>query len=161
MSPHSIQTTAVSLPTSSAERSQCGRLGKRICSTHAAGKTLEIYQCPVHQVCTENDAGLKKNGVALKVCQTCEEYRPPLKTATYVLRDCVYRGDQIEEKEADLCGMRGRKFPVFRCNHPDLSGRCVPYRICGRQAEDCCATCQKNPAVAAKLLENTDRSRED
>lgn len=54
---------------------------------------------------------------------------------------CVFRGDHIEDKAADLCGLRGQIFEVRQCNHPDRPGRCVAQKICFRQDETACTLC--------------------
>jgi len=58
--------------------------------------------------------------------------------------ECRHRGAKIEDKEADLCGLKGMVFEVRACNCERVeSGRCVATRICGRQTEVACSTCDK------------------
>ena len=58
--------------------------------------------------------------------------------------ECRHRGAKIEDKEADLCGLKGMVFEVMACNCGRVeSGRCVATRICGKQAEVACSTCDK------------------
>jgi len=55
---------------------------------------------------------------------------------------CRHRGPKIEDKEADLCGLKGHVFEVMACDAVE-SGRCVATRICGKQTEVACSTCDK------------------
>lgn len=58
--------------------------------------------------------------------------------------ECRHRGAKLEDREADLCGLKGMVFEVRACNCERVeSGRCVATRICGRQTEVACSTCDK------------------
>ena len=56
--------------------------------------------------------------------------------------ECKHRGAKIEDKEADLCGLKGHVFEVMACDVVE-SGRCVATRICWKQTEVPCSTCDK------------------
>ncbi len=55
-----------------------------------------------------------------------------------VALECHHRGPQSRLQTADLCGLRGREFPVFSCA---VHGECTLNRICAKQTLRSCAAC--------------------
>lgn len=54
--------------------------------------------------------------------------------------DCHFRGPETRRQTADLCGLRGREFPVYQCRLHHVE--CTAHRICQRQTIRSCAVCR-------------------
>jgi hypothetical protein len=63
---------------------------------------------------------------------------------------CSHRGEVTRQQESDLCGSRGEFFDVFTC---DLHGECAIGRICQRQKERPCVSCDDRlePVVRGEI----------
>lgn len=128
----------------------CRHHGGRFATLTKSGRVVELCRCAVFSHCTDAAEGVRRgDGTPYGVCGGCEQYEAGDQNAAspssvgYEFPPCVYRGEKIEDKEADLCGMRGFIFEVRACNHYDVPGRCVATRICQRQEEMPCSTCER------------------
>lgn len=52
--------------------------------------------------------------------------------------DCRHLGEIVEMRKANLCGLKGREYPVFASA---LHGTCISTQFCKKQPEKMCFLC--------------------
>lgn len=53
--------------------------------------------------------------------------------------ECEHFGKEIDQRMAELCGLRSVAYTVFSCA---IHGECVLHRTCRKQVEQLCYSCQ-------------------
>lgn len=97
--------------------------------------------------CTSPLLATPAAGVTADLCSRCpfadrlprsSRPRPPLADRLAGAAGCRNRGDVVDRREADLCGLRGQLYDVHAC---EIHGECVTRRTCRKQQERFCLSC--------------------